>query len=97
MTTVNTNSEDKSLDYDAEVMKEEIADDKTKAPSVNIEKDYERSKQLSTPEHELPAAEISPSLGSSFNPENKQSESSAEGNPENFRTMAQEINPEDDK
>jgi hypothetical protein len=97
MTTVNANSEDKSLDYDAEVMKGEIAEDKTKAPSVNVEKDYERSKQLSTPEHDLPAAEISPSLGSSFNPENKQSESSAEGNPENFRTMAHEINPEDDK
>jgi hypothetical protein len=96
MTTINANSDDKSLDYDAEVMKEEIADDKTKAPSVNIEKDYERSKQLSTPERELPAAEISPSLGSSFNPENKQSESSAEGNPENFRTMAQEISPEGD-
>jgi len=95
--TTNTNLEDQSLDYDAEVMKEEIAEDKTEAPSVNIEKDYERSKQLSTPEHELSAEEVSPSLGSSFNPNNKQSESSAEGNPENFRTMAQEISPEDDK
>lgn len=95
MATINTNLEDLNSDYDAEVLKEEIAEDKTKAPSVNVETDYERSKQLSTPARDLPASEISPSLGTSFNPENKQSESSAEGNPENFRTMAQEVNPEE--
>jgi hypothetical protein len=91
--TMNANIEDQNLDYDAEVIKEEIADKKVSAPSVNVQKDYEESKKFSTPDHELSAEEISPSLGSSFNPDNKQAQSSAEGNPENFLSMAQEIKP----
>jgi hypothetical protein len=90
---MNANIEDQNLDYDAEVVKEEIVDKKTKSPSVNIQKDYEESKKFSTPDHELSAEEISPSLGRSFNPDNKQTESSAEGNPDNFLSMAQEIKP----
>jgi hypothetical protein len=93
MTIMNANIEDQNLDYDAEVIKEEIVDKKTKSPSINIQKDYEESKKFSTPDHELSAEEISPSLGSSFNPDNKQTESSAEGNPDNFLSMAQEIKP----
>jgi hypothetical protein len=93
MTIMNSNVEDQSLDFDAEMIKEEIVDKKIKSPSVNIQKDYEESKKFSTPDHELSAEEISPSLGSSFNPDNKQAESSAEGNPDNFLSMAQEIKP----
>ena len=96
MKIMDTNIQDQNLDYDAEVIKEEIADKKVKAPSVNVQKDYEQSKKFSTPDHELSAEEISPSLGSSFNPDNKQAESSAEGNPENFLSMAQEIKPDAD-
>jgi hypothetical protein len=96
MTTESTNLEDQNLDYDAEQMKEAIAAEETPAPTVNVEKDYEKSKQFSTPEHEMDAAEISPSLGSSFNPENKQAEISAEGNPEKFREMAHKVSPEAD-
>jgi hypothetical protein len=91
---MNANIEDQNLEYDAEVMKEEISKDKVKAPSVNVQNDYEESKKFSTPDHELSAEEVSPSLGSSFNPNNKDSESSAEGNPENFLSMAQEVNPD---
>lgn len=96
MTPENTSLEDKNLDYDAELMKEAITADETPAPAVNVEKDYEQSKQFSTPEHEMDPAEISASLGSTFNAENKQAEASAEGNPENFRTMAQEISVDTD-
>jgi hypothetical protein len=66
------------------------------AAKVNFEKDYEKSKGFSTPDHEIDAAEISASLGSSFNPENKQAKNLVEGNPEEFLTMAQEIREEAD-
>lgn len=91
---MNLNIEDQNLEYDAEVMKEEILENKVKAPSVNIQNDYEQSKKFSTPDHELSVEEVSPSLGSSFSSNNKDAESSAEGNPENFLSMAQEVNPD---
>jgi hypothetical protein len=94
MTVANTSIDDQNIDFDAEALKEEIADDKEKSPSVNVQNDYEQSKKFSTPSHELSSEEISPSLGSSFNPDNNQSESSAQGNPENFLSMAKEIDPE---
>jgi hypothetical protein len=94
MTVTNSSIDDQNIDFDAEVLKEEIAGDEEKSPSVNVQSDYEQSKSFSTPSHELSPEEISPSLGSSFSPDNKQSESSAEGNPENFLSMAREIDPE---
>jgi hypothetical protein len=95
---INTsNIGDQDSDFDAEVLKEEIETDESKSPSVNVQTDYERSKEFSTPDHELSPEEISPSLGSSFNSANKESESSAEGNPENFLEMAQEIKQASDK
>jgi hypothetical protein len=94
MAVSDTSIDDQNIDFDAEVLKEEIADDKEKSPSVNVQSDYERSKDFSTPSHELSPEEISPSLGTSFNLDNKQAESSAEGNPENFLSMAKEIHPE---
>lgn len=90
---MNANLEDQNSEFDAEIMKDEIAKDNLKTPSVNVQRDYEESKKFSTPDHELSEEEISPSLGSSFNPKNKDSESSAEGNPENFLSMAQQVNP----
>ncbi len=93
---MNANIEDQNLEYDAEVMKEEIEKNAVEAPPVNVQSDYEQSKKFSTPDHELSPEEISPSLGASFNPDNKKAESSAEGNPENFLSMAQEINPDSD-
>jgi hypothetical protein len=93
MTLANSSIDDQNADFDAEVLKEEIASDKEKSPSVNVQSDYEQSKNFSTPSHELSPEEISPSLGSSFNTENKQSESSSEGKPENFLSMAREIDP----
>ncbi len=91
---MSANIEDQSLEYDAEVMKEEIAKDNAKSPSVNIQKDYEESKKFSTPDHELSEEEVSSSLGGSFNSNNKDAESSAEGNPENFLSMAKEVSPD---
>ncbi|WP_404790644.1 hypothetical protein [Altericista sp. CCNU0014] len=93
----STSLDEQNVDYDAELLKEAIAEDEEKTPSTNVQKDYEQSKAFSTPSQERDPEEISPSLGSSFNPENKQSESSAEGNPENFRAMAQEVNPQADE
>jgi hypothetical protein len=93
---MNANIEDQNLEYDAEVMREEIEKDTVKSPSVNVQNDYEQSKKFSTPDHELSPEEVSPSLGASFHPDNKQSESSAEGNPENFLSMVQEINSDSD-
>jgi hypothetical protein len=93
---MNSNIEDQNSEYDAEVMKEEIGKNTSKSPSVNVQNDYEQSKKFSTPDHELSPEEVSPSLGTSFNPDNKQSESSAEGNPENFLSMVQEINSDSD-
>jgi hypothetical protein len=88
------NIEDQNLEFDAEVMKEEIAKESVKAPSVNVQNDYEESKKFSTPDHELSAEEVSPSLGSTFSTSSKDAESSAEGNPENFLAMAKEVNPD---
>jgi hypothetical protein len=91
---INDQNDTQNTDFDAEVLKEEIAGDKEKNPSVNVQSDYEQSKNFSMPSHELSPEEISPSLGSSFSADNKQSESSAEGNPDNFLSMAREIDPE---
>ncbi|HEY9828275.1 MAG TPA: hypothetical protein V6D19_22785 [Stenomitos sp.] len=84
--------ENENTSYDAELLKDAIAEDEAAAPETNISKDYAQSKQFSTPDHELAPEEVTPSLGSSFNPLNDASESTAEGNPENFREMAQELN-----
>ena len=97
MTVDSLNIDEQNSDFDAEILKEEINIDESKSPSVNVQTDYERSKEFSTPDHELSAEEITPSLGSAFNSENKESESSAEGNPENFLEMAQEMKPVSDK
>jgi hypothetical protein len=91
MSNSNKSIDDLNLDYDAEILKEEISEQKVNTPSVNVQKDYEQSKKFSTPDRELSPEEISPSLGTSFNPDNKQAENEAEGNPQNFLTMAQEI------
>jgi hypothetical protein len=97
METQNTSLEEQNVDYDAELLKEAIAEDEEKTPSTNVQKDYEQSKKFSTPSQEREPEEVSPSIGSSFNSENKQSDSSAEGNPESFRAMAQEVSPQSDE
>jgi hypothetical protein len=97
MTMDTPNIDEQNSDFDAEILKEEIGTDESKSPSVNVQTDYERSKEFSTPNHELSPEEISPSLGSPFNSANKESESSAEGNPDNFLEMAQEMKPASEK
>jgi hypothetical protein len=70
-------------------------------PKVNIESDYEQSKEFSTPDGDStsPQSEVSDSLnlGSSFNAHESESELEQEGNPEKFRAMAQEVAPETDE
>lgn len=97
MSNPNNSIDDLNSDYDAEILKEEISEQKISTPSVNVQKDYEQSKKFSTPERELSPEEISPSLGNSFNSDNKQAENEAEGNPQNFLAMAQEIDSKDNK
>jgi hypothetical protein len=97
MKETDINSGERNLDYDAETLKEEISQQKPESPSVNVEKDYEQSKRFSTAEKDLSPEDITPSLGNSFDFENTQSEGLAEGNPEKFLSMAQEIDPKSEK
>ncbi|MCG9889705.1 MAG: hypothetical protein MH252_01350 [Thermosynechococcaceae cyanobacterium MS004] len=91
------NLEEQNLEYDAEILKEEIENEQTESPAINVQKDYEASKKFSTPDPRRSDEEVSPSLGSSFKTDNPDAQSSAEGNPENFLSMAQEISPESDQ
>lgn len=88
-----------NISFDAQVTSEAIAAGEQKAPQVDVDKDYERSKEFDvseidrTPEG-AKAAEVatSPQLdvpGASI----QGSKSAATGDPEEFLEMAKEANP----
>jgi hypothetical protein len=79
--------------YDSEQLKEEIAQGEEKAPQVNVEADYERSKQFDVAEIDRTeagakaAAESQTSTG-------KKSET---GDPADYLQMAKEVTPKEDE
>lgn len=82
--------EDRNTTFDAQQIKEAIAEEEVAAPKVNVESDYEKSKEFSVPPQDRDASDISSSIGSSFKSEDK-SDSAAEGSPDNFLSMAKEV------
>ncbi|MDX2216756.1 MAG: hypothetical protein SFY66_26055 [Oculatellaceae cyanobacterium bins.114] len=90
----NTNT-DVNQTYDAKMLAEEVATSEEKVvPSVNVEADYEASKQFSEgsgdPSEMEPAIESPLMSGESAEP----FEAESTGDPADFRKMAQEVNPQ---
>ncbi len=87
--------------YDAEQMKEDISAGEEKAPKVNVEADYERSKQFDVAEIDR-SAEGARAAAEATEPNVKHSSLSSfsaqestgteAGNPDTFREMAKEVN-----
>lgn len=91
MSDVDTTTDVTTASYDAEQLVEEIAAGEEKAPQVNVEADYERSKQFDV-------AEIDRSEEGSQAAAEVSSESGATtGDPNAFRNMAKEVNKPTDE
>lgn len=87
--------------YDAEQLKEDISAGEEKAPQVDVESDYERSKEFDVAEidrtgegakaaAEATEPQVKHSSFSSFS--DQESTGSEAGNPDTFREMAKEVN-----
>jgi len=96
----NDSNENINQTYDAQVLTEEIAAGEEKAPKINVEADYEASKQYSQSEvdqtemgAELAKAATAPQFevtqADSPNPS-----AAPTGDPTEFLEMAKEINPQ---
>jgi hypothetical protein len=91
---------DTTTNYDAQQIVEEIASGEEKAPSVNVEADYERSKEYNVSEIDktsegAKAAEAATSTkakSSKFS-EVKPDVIEEGGNPDSYRSLAKDTNP----
>jgi len=91
--------DDLNQPYDAQQLIEEIAEGEQKAPSVNVEADYEASKAYSVSEidqtgegAEAAKAATAPQYELS-QPEETQTEAQPTGDPADYIEMAKETNP----
>ena len=88
-----------SQNYDAQQMIENIATGEEKAPKVNVEKDYEKSKELAsssidrTNEGAEQARIATSSRYELSEPEMVETPTESTGDPDQFREMAKEVNP----
>lgn len=88
----NTNT-DVNQTYDAKVLADEVAAGEEKVvPSINVEADYEASKQFSEGSGETEEPAIASPLMSGEPAEPFEAEET--GDPDEFRKMAQEVNPQ---
>lgn len=94
------NNIDTSENYDAEQTVEEIEAGDRKAPTANVEADYEASKQFSTSEIDRTgegqaAAEAATSPQFDLpEPDEATLITDATGNPDDYKQMAEDVNPE---
>lgn len=78
--------------YDSEQLREGIAEGEEKSPKVNVEADYERSKQFDVADIDRTEA------GAKAAANSPSSTSGAEtGNPAEYRQMAREVTPKEDE
>jgi hypothetical protein len=90
----NTNT-DVNQTYDAKVLADEVAAGEEKTvPSVNVEADYEASKQFS--EGSGDGSEMEPAIESPLmsNEPSEPFQTEATGDPSDFLEMAKEVNPQ---
>lgn len=80
---------DTTTPYDAQQLIEEIEIGDEKAPKVNVEADYKRSKELSVADSDR-SNQTMETLGNS-------SDRTTAGNPDAFREMAKEVTPTPDE
>jgi hypothetical protein len=96
MADVNKTGDETTANYDAEQFVEEISAGEEKAPKVNVEADYERSKQFDVADIDRTdegAKAADKAMASQF-PASQSSaagEGAATGNPDDFRAMAKEV------
>lgn len=83
--------DDKTTTYDAQQLAQEISKNEDKAPKVNVEADYERSKEFDVAEIDKTEAGAKAAKSAS----NLGSNKAATGDPNAFRQMAKEVAPEE--
>lgn len=82
--------------YVAEQLKDAIETEEVKPTKVNVEDDYERSKEFSTSSSSEADSNHFDSINRTGSFGN-QSEKIEEGDPEKFKNMAQELSPNSDE
>jgi hypothetical protein len=84
--------DDQTTTYDSQQLAEEIAQGEEQAPQVNVEADYERSKQFDVADIDRTGkgAEAASKTTSSAS-------SPATGNPDEFLDMAKQVQPDSDR
>lgn len=88
-----------SESYDAQQVVEDISEGERKAPTANVEADYEASKQFSTSpidETEKGAKAADAATAPKFampEPDKQISSSDSTGNPDDYKKMAQDVSP----
>lgn len=89
---------DTNTTYDAQQLVEEIASGEEKAPKVNADADYERSKQFDVAEIDRtgakPAAKATAPQSGGASTAAPSGTESATGNPADFIEMAKEVTPD---
>lgn len=82
--------------FATEQLKDAINADETGAPKANVESDYSRSKEFSTPSSSASSTEVFDSINSAsaFSNQAEGSKGSEAGNPGSFINMAKEVNPD---
>lgn len=94
---------DKETNFDAERVAEDIATGEKQKPRVNVESDYERSKEFAVAdidktESSRKAAKIAAESQFKVPPQSSQSNlESTSGDPNEFLGMAKEVKPSEDK
>lgn len=79
--------------YDSQQLVEEIAEGEEKAPKVNVEADYERSKQLDVAEIDRTQAGAKAAADTAPTSQTK----AETGDPADFLNMAKQVSPKEDQ
>jgi hypothetical protein len=84
--------------YAAEQLKDAIETEETEAPNVNVEGDYNRSKEFSVSSDDSDSGKFdSINKAGSFSNQSDEFGEPEQGNPENFMKMAQEVSSNTEK
>ncbi|MFB2770499.1 hypothetical protein ACE1AT_14595 [Pelatocladus sp. BLCC-F211] len=78
---------------DARLVAEEIASGEAKAPSVDMDKDYQAAQQFSVGKGEKAAQDATAPEYQMPESEEKKTEAKSTANPDDYKAMAEEIRP----
>lgn len=94
----NSNTPDsENITYDAQQLTEDITAGEEKSPQVNVEADYERSKQFDVSEIDRTGAGAAAADAATSTSKQTTTSEAEEGDPADFLKMAKDVTPTDEK